>query len=59
MLSGVPIFYLSGCKNMMRMRGLCRRQVFLDFAKALLNDLSYLMEESFDRIADVQARLSS
>lgn len=35
----------------------CRRQVFLDFAKALLNDLSYLMEDSFDRIADVQARL--
>ena len=33
-----------------------RRQVFLDFAKALLNDLSYLMEDSFDRIADVQAR---
>ena len=44
---------------MIRMRGLCRGQVFLDFAKALLNDLSYLMEDSFDRIADVQARLSS
>jgi hypothetical protein len=29
--------------------------VFLDFAKALMNDLSYLMEDSMDRIADVQA----
>ena len=28
--------------------------MFLDFAKALLNDLSYQMEDSFDRIADVQ-----
>lgn len=37
-------------------RIVCRRQVFLDFAKALLNDLSYLMEDSLDRIADVQVR---
>lgn len=29
--------------------------MFLDFAKSLLNDLSYLMEDSFDRIADVQS----
>lgn len=28
--------------------------MFLDFIKSLLNDLSYLMEDSFDRIADVQ-----
>lgn len=34
---------------------LCRRQVLVDFVKALLNDLSYLMDDSLDRISDVQA----
>jgi hypothetical protein len=33
----------------------CRCQVLVDFVKALLNDLSYLMDDSLDRIADVQA----
>jgi hypothetical protein len=34
---------------------LCRRQVLMDFCKALLNNLTYLMDDSLDRIADVQA----
>ena len=34
---------------------LCRYQTLYDFLRALLNDLSYLMDDSFDRIADVQS----
>jgi Ubiquitin elongating factor core len=29
--------------------------VLIDFLKALLNDLSYLLDDSLDRIADVQS----
>jgi Ubiquitin elongating factor core len=32
-----------------------RRQVLMDFLKALLNDLSYLLDDALDRVADVAA----
>jgi hypothetical protein len=35
--------------------GYFRRDILLGFLKALLNDLSYLMDDSLDRIADIQS----
>lgn len=37
----------------------CRHQTLAGFLRALLNDLSYLMDDSFDRIADVQSIAAS
>jgi Ubiquitin elongating factor core len=33
----------------------CRRPILIDFLKALLNDLSYLLDDSLARIADIES----